>query len=298
MVTAKVHVKKLLDVVIPLHSEEHCNAAAYCFHCRDAHQERSRQCPTYRLEQDLLQLATTQFISLGSARCELLPRQKAGTGATSYASLAARTSIESAGPKTTPSATSRCVGAGGPVHLANRFSLLSDDSVESPARSDENNTDLTKLTHVVEVQLPPASRKLLKSMTKRHRGSAEPLDLAQPKQSKVSPGAHNLDSVKPPVTSSVSDHASCDEDGLCMETSDDIVTAVPRRPTLSVHTDPRLPMAGRSDDDSHHSPVGRKAAFQQPGTSQLPVTSRRLIISSQASHGQPIQKAHPSTAPK
>ncbi|MPC96563.1 hypothetical protein E2C01_091827 [Portunus trituberculatus] len=27
------------------HPEEHCNAAAYCFHCRDAHQVRSRQCP-------------------------------------------------------------------------------------------------------------------------------------------------------------------------------------------------------------------------------------------------------------
>ncbi|MPC44472.1 hypothetical protein E2C01_038145 [Portunus trituberculatus] len=35
------------------HSEEHCNAAAYCVHCRDAHQVRSRQCPRYRLEQDI-----------------------------------------------------------------------------------------------------------------------------------------------------------------------------------------------------------------------------------------------------
>ncbi|MPC97529.1 hypothetical protein E2C01_092847 [Portunus trituberculatus] len=34
-------------------------------------------------------------------------------------------------------------------------------------------------------------------------------------------------SVQPPLTPSVSDRASCDEDDLSMETSDDIVTAVP-----------------------------------------------------------------------
>ncbi|MPC78945.1 hypothetical protein E2C01_073454 [Portunus trituberculatus] len=105
---------------------------------------RSRQCPRYRLEQDILQLANSQFFSLGSTRRELLYRQKDGTGAISYASLAARSSAESAGPKTTPPATSRSVGAGGPVCLANRFALLSDDSVESPKRNDENNPDSTK----------------------------------------------------------------------------------------------------------------------------------------------------------
>lgn len=42
---------------------------------------RSRQCPQYRLEQDILQLGNSQFISLGSTSRELLYRQKAGTGA-------------------------------------------------------------------------------------------------------------------------------------------------------------------------------------------------------------------------
>ncbi|MPC79231.1 hypothetical protein E2C01_073747 [Portunus trituberculatus] len=95
------------------HSEEHCSDAAYCFHCRDGHQVRSRQCPRYCLEQDILQLANSQFINLGSARRELLYRQKDGTGITSYASLAARFSVESAGPKASPSATSRSVLADG-----------------------------------------------------------------------------------------------------------------------------------------------------------------------------------------
>ncbi|MPC37261.1 hypothetical protein E2C01_030735 [Portunus trituberculatus] len=39
----------------------------------------SRQCPRYRLEQDILQLANSQFFNLGSARRELLYRQKDGT---------------------------------------------------------------------------------------------------------------------------------------------------------------------------------------------------------------------------
>ncbi|MPC84027.1 hypothetical protein E2C01_078751 [Portunus trituberculatus] len=174
----------------------------------------SRQCPRYRLEQDILQLANSQFITLGSAR------QKDGIGATSYASLTACSSAESAGPKTTPPATSRSVGVGGPVHLANR--------------------DRSAMVFPVV-------------------------------------------SVQPSVTPSVPDRASCEEDGLSMETSDDIFTAVPSGPTVSesaVLPDPCPPRTGRSYDCSHQPPIGRKAAVQRPGTSQLPVSSFRLIISS------------------
>ncbi|MPD06188.1 hypothetical protein E2C01_101981 [Portunus trituberculatus] len=148
-------------------------------------------------------------------------------------------------------------------------------------------------------------------MTKRHRGSIE---FAHPKQSKVSPGAHARESIRdcsvrvapvvsaqPSVTSSVSYQASCDEDGLRMETYDDIVTAAPLGPTVSKSAfqhDPRPPMTGKCDDGVHPSPVSRKAAVERPGTSQLPVSSPRFNISSQASHGQQLQKARPSTAPK
>ncbi|MPC60820.1 hypothetical protein E2C01_054878 [Portunus trituberculatus] len=152
-----------------------------------------RQCLRYRLEQDILQFANSQFISLGSARRELLYRQKDGTCATSYASLAARSSAESLGPKT--SATSHSlVGGGSAIRLANRFALLSDDSAESSERCDGNPPALTKVTHVVDVHALPVSHKPSKGLTKRHRGSAESIDLAQPKQSKISPGAHDCDS--------------------------------------------------------------------------------------------------------
>ncbi|MPC19577.1 hypothetical protein E2C01_012495 [Portunus trituberculatus] len=129
-----------------------------------------RQCPRYHLEQDILQLANSQFISLGSARHELLYRQKDGTGATSYASLAARSSAESAGAKTS---TSHSLVAGGPaVRLANRFALLSDDSIESSQRCDGNPPALTKVTHVMDVHSLPVSSKPLKGLTKRYRGTA------------------------------------------------------------------------------------------------------------------------------
>ncbi|MPD06397.1 hypothetical protein E2C01_102212 [Portunus trituberculatus] len=135
-------------------------------------------------------------------------------------------------------------------------------------------------------------------MTKRHRGSAESIEFAQPKQSKVPPSAHDRESsrdrsavvapvisVQPHVTRSVPDRASCDEDGINMETSDDIITAVLCGPAVSksgVKPDLRPPRTGRSDDGSHHSPASRKAAVQRSGTSQLPVSSRRLIIYSPA----------------
>ncbi|MPC41309.1 hypothetical protein E2C01_034897 [Portunus trituberculatus] len=50
---------------------------------------------------------------------------------------------------------------------------------------------------------------------------------------------------------------------------------------------PRPPVPGRNSDDSHRSPVGRKAAVDRPGMSQFPV-----------SHGHTRHKARPSTAPK
>ncbi|MPC50473.1 hypothetical protein E2C01_044302 [Portunus trituberculatus] len=77
-------------------------------------------------------------------------------------------------------------------------------------------------------------------------------------------------SAQPSETPSVSHRAFCDEDGLIMKSSDNIITAVPRGPTVSkcaVQPDPRPPMTGRDGDNSHHSSVGRKAAVHRTGTS-------------------------------
>ncbi|MPC28834.1 hypothetical protein E2C01_022045 [Portunus trituberculatus] len=127
------------------------------------------------------------------------------------------------------------------VRSANRFALLSDDSVELSKKCNENPPALTKVTCAVDVHSPPVSSKLLKGLTKPHHGSAESIDLAEAKQSKISPGAHDRDSfrahspmtapmvsVQPAVTPSVSDRASCDEGALEINSSNDVVTAVPR----------------------------------------------------------------------
>ena len=295
------------------HSEENCDADAYCFYCRDAHQLRSRQCPRYRLEQDILQLANTQFLSLGSARRELLYRQKDGTGSKSYASLAARSSAEPVALKTS-AAGSRSVVAGGPAVLsANRFALLSEDSVESSPRYDEAPPALTMVTHAAYIHARPPSSKPLKGLTKRLRGSAESIDLAQKKQSKISPGDRDSESLTddsamadapvppgPAVTPTVSDPASGGDGIPDVESSDTVVMAAPRGPTIpkrTVRPDSRPPAPGK-DGDSRHSPVGRKAAVPRPGTSLHPVTSRRLLIPSQVSNGQALQRARPSTGTK
>ena len=83
------------------HSEEQCDVNTYCYHCRDDQQLRSRHSPRYCLEQDILQLTNTQFISR-----DLLYRHKDSTGAMSYASLVARSSAKSAIQKTPPSGSS------------------------------------------------------------------------------------------------------------------------------------------------------------------------------------------------
>ena len=107
------------------HSVEQCDANAYCYHCQDPHQLRSRHCPRYRLEQDILQLANAQFISLGSSCRKLLYRQKDGTGAMSYVSLADCSSAKFAVQKTSPSGSSGSVAAVGPaVRTGNRFALF------------------------------------------------------------------------------------------------------------------------------------------------------------------------------
>ena len=97
------------------HGGEDCDAGPYCFHCRADHQLRSRDCPRYRLEQDVLQLANTNFISLGSARRELSYRQNRSGEATSYSA--------SLGYRLRPSRTQpSSVTSGTPVR--NKFSVL------------------------------------------------------------------------------------------------------------------------------------------------------------------------------
>ena len=70
------------------HSTDTCEKSPYCFHCRESHQVRSRDCPRSRFEQKLLHYANTNPVSLGTARRELGHIFGSGGGARSYASAA------------------------------------------------------------------------------------------------------------------------------------------------------------------------------------------------------------------
>ncbi|MPC64590.1 hypothetical protein E2C01_058709 [Portunus trituberculatus] len=103
---------------------------------------------------------------------------------------------------------------------------------------------------------------------------AESIDLGQVKESKISTGAHDRESfkdcsamsapmvsVQPSATPSVSDQASCDDDALTIQSSSNIVIAVPHGPTVAKSTMgpySRHPVPGRNSEDSHHSPVGQR----------------------------------------
>ena len=162
------------------HSTADCESAAYCFHCRDAHPLRSRQCPRYRLEQDILHLANTQFISLGSARRELAFRQRRSGEVQSYAStLIAPSTKQSRGqanesqilvPLASSSRSSKATSP--PVSVRNGFSALVEESVVDSAVQEETSVQ----TVVAEVHASsPPRRRSSKLVPKRRCGSTDSL---------------------------------------------------------------------------------------------------------------------------
>ena len=48
-----------------------CNKNKFCFHCRGTHSPNWRQCPVYKLNQDILETAENEHISYGAARKKL-----------------------------------------------------------------------------------------------------------------------------------------------------------------------------------------------------------------------------------
>ena len=78
------------------HCTAECKEDPHCSRCREPHQLNSRQCPTYKLEQEIVHLANTQFISLGSARGQLRFRHRKGEKAETFASMASKARAKSA----------------------------------------------------------------------------------------------------------------------------------------------------------------------------------------------------------
>lgn len=298
------------------HSTAECEADAYCFHCQEGHQLRSRQCPQYRLEQDILQLANSQFISFGSARRELLYRQKTGTGAKTYASSLGTRSLEksrtqvSSSTVTRPSETTTTT-----VTTQNRFSALSGDSGESPLDSDVASPTSTEVIQV-EVHAPntPSSKKV-RGLHKRARGSTESIDLTHVPPTKVPAGIRDCEGSK---DSTVVENMETTTEAIVTPSDFDPVasrTDVPYREMKteksledSVAGPPRKPVASGSvvRSGSGYVASGKNASFikpiprfktkvPRPGSPREPISApRRITLQNRVGKGQ----STPGTRPK
>lgn len=286
------------------HSMAECEEDTYCFHCRDGHQLRSRQCPRYRLEQDILQLANSQFISLGSARRELLYRQKAGTGAKTYASLlGTRSSADSAAQ--VPSSVSSRPSESALTTTQNRFSLLSCDSVESPPSFDGAFQASSRVVHV-DVHAPHnTSPKLARYMKKRYRGSTDSIESVPPtkiivgvdcgtsQERSVGENAEvpMVPAVVPSVPDPVSSLAVPDQDLKNEESLKDNVDNPPREPVASGSgMRPRSRSAASKGGAGSFDKI--KLAVPRPDSSRVPVlSSRRITLPKQVGKGQSLPGA-------
>ena len=56
--------------------DDECLATPFCFNCDGDHSPSSRTCPRYKLEQEILEVANNNFISIGSAKRQVLSANK------------------------------------------------------------------------------------------------------------------------------------------------------------------------------------------------------------------------------
>ena len=54
------------------HEEGACSSNLFCLHCNGNHSPKSKECPRFKLEQDILEVANTEHISIGSAKRKIM----------------------------------------------------------------------------------------------------------------------------------------------------------------------------------------------------------------------------------
>ncbi|KAK4327023.1 hypothetical protein Pmani_002473 [Petrolisthes manimaculis] len=137
------------------HLISECRSESYCFYCKYAHPLRSRQCMMYLLEQDILHLANSQFISIGSARRQLNFRRQKDGGVKTYASTLRPKSVVAPSQPSQEEAALCSSESVSKVTLHTTFSVLetlSDTHSGDPSTND-NSATLAKGVHVVEIFL-------------------------------------------------------------------------------------------------------------------------------------------------
>ena len=257
------------------HSTAECEENSYCYYCKDAHQLSSRHCPRYRLEQDIVQLANTQFISLGSARRELLYRQKAGNGAMTYStSLGSRSVAQSTDRKSSMTAPARSSEAFVNSNASqNRFSVLSDDSVESTPEPEETSLTSSTVIHVAEIHAPhtespkswsPRRRTSNRAAPKRHHSSADSVESLIVPPAKVSAGSPSR--VRSPERASSSSAADSGRSLVSPVTEVPSAISAPFPPKVAfVHRVERSSLSGDPDNSEMTGVASQKNTVGRDG---------------------------------
>ncbi|KAK4305942.1 hypothetical protein Pmani_022216 [Petrolisthes manimaculis] len=154
------------------HLISECRSESSCFYCRDAHPLRSRQCKMYLLEQDILHLANSQFISIGSARRQLNFRRQKDGGVKTYASTLRHKSVVTPSQPSQEAAAFCSSESVSKVTLHNTFSVLGtlSDTHSGDPSTNNNSATLAKGVHVVEVHAATRSpKRKLKSPKRSQR---------------------------------------------------------------------------------------------------------------------------------
>ncbi|KAK3894984.1 hypothetical protein Pcinc_001277 [Petrolisthes cinctipes] len=164
------------------HLTSECQSESYCLYCRDAHPLHSRQCKMYLLEQDMLHLANTQFISIGSARRQLNFRRQKDGGVKTYASSLRPKSVAAPSQLSREAAASCSTERVSKVSIYKSLSVLEtvSDTQSGDHSTDDNSQTLAKGVHVVGVHAatrsPKRKLKSPKLLQRCFHGSSEALD--------------------------------------------------------------------------------------------------------------------------
>ena len=254
------------------HSTDDCVKSPYCLHCRAEHQLRSRDCPHYRFEQDVLQLANTNHISLGSARRELAHMLGETGQVKSYAStLAPRAAARASGSQEqhihhSPSPASLVASA------RNRFSPLHDLSADVPVSNSSPTKDEPLLLHDIPAPRSPRRRDSRKTASKRQHGSTDSVESSSvppPKVSVCSPRVRSADRAS---------SAAAVDFVRPLERSSSQGTVVPATP-VAAFTSPNV----KSVDAEIHNPASPPHTSTSPAS--VPSIARGHIPAISASPG-------------
>ena len=164
---------------------ENCTKDKYCFHCKGPHSPNWRQCPIYKFNQDILNLAENEHISVGAARRQL--RRHPSAPMQTFASTLKKTSnkIPNKAPPTTPSHSTANSEIGRDVPVRNSYEVLTQDD-EVPPNLEvemEEEIDMARKKRLRDQNSPPkvnenstASKKRILKLNRQTPSESELLD--------------------------------------------------------------------------------------------------------------------------